>query len=37
MTHKIITESMKGKIQIENCKHAGFNNCTKVTISLPIE
>ncbi|NVJ52611.1 MAG: transporter substrate-binding domain-containing protein [Campylobacteraceae bacterium] len=37
MTHKIITESMMGKIQIENCKYKDFDNCTKVTISLPIK
>ncbi|RXJ88331.1 hypothetical protein CRV01_13005 [Arcobacter sp. CECT 8983] len=37
MTHKIITESMMGKIKIENCKYKTFDNCTKVTISLPID
>ena len=37
MTHKIITESMQGKIQIETCRFQEFNFCTKVTIKLPLE
>ena len=39
MTHKIITESIEGKINIINCSHTFENNlferCTKVSIHIP--
>ena len=37
MTHKIITESMNGKITIKNCKMKHFDKCAKVEIELPIK
>ena len=36
MTHKIITESIKGNIIIENCSYKEYKHCTKVILSIPI-
>ncbi|PLY06663.1 MAG: hypothetical protein C0625_08735 [Arcobacter sp.] len=36
MTHKIITESMRGNIFIENCTYKKSKHCTKVILSIPI-
>ena len=36
MTHKILTESMKGSIQIENCSFGDYEKCTKVTLKIPL-
>ncbi|MBU3015246.1 transporter substrate-binding domain-containing protein [Poseidonibacter lekithochrous] len=36
MTHKIITESMKGSIKIENCSYGDYKKCTKVTLQIPL-
>jgi PAS domain S-box-containing protein len=36
MTHKILTDSMKGLINIENCSFHQYQKCTKVTIQIPI-
>lgn len=37
MTHKIVSDSMKGQIKIENCKYKNNPQCTKVSIILPIK
>ena len=36
MTHKILTESMKGSINIENCSFGDYEKCTKVTLKIPL-
>jgi signal transduction histidine kinase len=36
MTHKILIDSMKGLINIENHSFNKYNNCTKVTLKIPI-
>ena len=36
MTHKIIKDSMKSDIVIENCAYQNYNKCTKVTLIIPI-
>ena len=36
MTHKILTESMKGSIKIENCSFGDYEKCTKVTLKIPL-
>ena len=35
MTHKILTDSMKGLINIENCSFHEYDKCTKVTLKIP--
>jgi two-component system, NarL family, sensor histidine kinase EvgS len=36
MTHKILTDSMKGSIKIENCSFKTYEKCTKVTLKIPL-
>ena len=36
MTHKIITESMNGYIEIDNINYKEYDKCTRVTIGIPI-
>ncbi len=36
MTHKILTDSMKGSIKIENCSFGDYVKCTKVTLKIPL-
>ncbi|MAD41814.1 MAG: hypothetical protein CL623_05425 [Arcobacter sp.] len=36
MTHKILTDSMKGSIKIENCSFRDYKKCTRVTLNIPL-
>ena len=37
MTHKILTDSMKGYIHIENCSFHQYDKCTKITLKIPLQ
>jgi ABC-type amino acid transport substrate-binding protein/signal transduction histidine kinase len=36
MTHKILTDSMKGSISIDNCRFRQYKKCTKITLKIPL-
>ena len=36
MTHKILSDSMSGSINIENCSFNTYEKCTKVTLKIPL-